>query len=146
MASAPASVSSTSSSVSCVSQDCPSRIPTTISGRIKRDSKSDVLEKAKEPKATGPVPGSSRGSVTSASMTRWRHQMSASRKRSGPEAVKRASSPNPTSPFSRRDQHRTSSRTRNDGSPPEDESTSRGTVKVRSVLVMMEQHYSRAQR
>ena len=59
-------MSAPSSNVIWVSQARPSRTPTTISGTISRDSWADVLEKAKEPKATGPVPGSSTESVMSA--------------------------------------------------------------------------------
>ena len=141
-ATAVSSLKGPSSNVNCVSQTCPSRTPTTISGTISRDSWAEVLENAKEPKATGPVPGSSTESATSASRTRCRHQMSASRNRSGPVAVNRAISPKPARPASLRVQQRTSSRTKNAGSPPGKSFPSRGTVRVRNVLVMMRQHYS----
>ena len=139
---APASVRSPSSNVNWVSQ-------AGRPGRRRRFRGQSAATRARRPWRTrrsrrppGRCRATRRGRSMSASRTRCRHQMSASRKRSGPVAVKRAISPKPTRPASRRVQQRTSSRTRNDGSPPGDDSAIQGDCQGSERARHVRQHYS----
>src|SRR5690606_13384134 len=61
-------------------------------------------EKEKEPKATGPVPGSRTSSRTTIAAAVVRHQVSASAIRVSPRVSTRAATPQPTRPSPRRTQ------------------------------------------
>ena len=81
-----------------VTHQTPSRQPTTTSGTTRTPGSAESSEKGNEPKTTGPVPGRRTSSRTTACALTSRPPLVGSAKRSGPDTVRRAAWPQPTSP------------------------------------------------
>ena len=113
--------------VTVVTHQRPPRAPTTTSGTTSTPPAAERGEKANEPKATGPVPGSPTSSRTTACRFSSAQANSASSKRVGPSVSIRAALPQPTRPSPRRTQASAPARGRSDSSGP---GSASGTVRA----------------
>ena len=111
-----------------VSHARPSRRPTTTEGTTSTEVPGEG-SKAKEAKATGPLPATRTRSSTTASAQKEVHHRWAREKRSAPDTETLAASPQPTSPSPSRT-HASAPSSGSSESRDETESIGRGTVRM----------------
>ena len=121
------------STVTVVSQAAPPRTPTTTSGTTSVAPAGEEAAYEMEPNAIGPVPGRRTSSRTTACAMRPDHHWSSSAIRSGPDAVRLAARPHPTTPSPRRTQEHRSRAPRAGSSASSAVPSSRGRGTVRET-------------